>query len=242
MEFELFSDRYAWTPASHKNNDFGVGYFTEVYPDGSLARTAFEQKMRHDLFEKWDRETDIPLGALVRYSTLYPVVLHDFNKRVQPVTNKFVRYTEMAEPVDELGRLVYNGLHNSGRDPRELVAPDLTQADLNDLYRGCQCKTARCRKLSPSMDTFSHKIVVYVERLNPDGGCMFQNQGDVAMLKKLDKKFKWTIRLQPQVNRDRSEDFPYAQLAPCIWFRPPMGKMHLTARKVCRDLEYDLRG
>ena len=45
--FELFTDRYAWTPTQNKHNGFGVGYFTQIHPDGSTERSLFEQKLEH---------------------------------------------------------------------------------------------------------------------------------------------------------------------------------------------------
>jgi hypothetical protein len=231
--FELFTDRYAWTPTQNKHNGFGVGYFTQIHPDGSTERSLFEQKLEHDMFQPY-QDDPMPLGSLVRYTSLYPVLLHDFTKR--HTRNTFVNYTDLAEPVDDHGYLVYNGLYNSGKDPRELATNDLTQENLNDLYRGCQTVNATCRELSPNRKGFAHKIVVYVEKINKEGGVLMKDKEHIAELKKMNRRFVWTVRLQTQVNRQRSEDFPYAQPASCVWFREPMGQLHLAARKVCRDM------
>lgn len=237
LTFDLFSDKYAWTKCDHKNNDFTVGYFTEVRPDGRTDRSVFDEKATHDLFTKWT-EDRIPIGSMVRYSSLYPVLLHDFSKK--KTKNRFVRYVELCEPVEHDGMLVYNGLYNSGRDPRHFASNDINKKDLKDLYRGCQAMMASCKDLAPDKDGFAHKIVVYVERINKEGGILFRDNGSVAQLKKMNRIFYWSLRLEHHVDRARSEDFPYAQPASCVWFRPAMGVFHLNCMKVCRDLESDL--
>ena len=239
--FDIFSDKYAWTPAGHKNNTFSVGHFTPLDADGIPERNHFDASCKHELFKQWVNDDRMPLGSYVKYSSLCPVLLYDFGRKRNKSTCPFVRYKDLCDPVDEDGYIVYNGMHNSGRDPRHFASPDITQKDLNDLYRGCQAQAASCRHLTPSRDDFAHKVVVYAERINKRGGVLIKDHGPTALVSKINSKFLWNIRLEPQVNRTRSEDFPYAQIASCVWFRESMGNVELNARRVCRDLELELK-
>jgi len=244
----LWGDEFAWTPRDHPSNDYGVGYLTPLRrSDGAVLRAAFDERQAHNLFEKWDGTQALPpSGSLVHYGSLYPVLLRDFDESAAPPVGGegvggLLRFDELRLPVDETRLLVYNGCHNSQRDPRALV----TERNLADLFRGCQSLGASCRALKPRKRDFRFRIAVYVERLNYEGGVLLATYPkgatcenvEVAQLRKMGNNFRWYARLRPHVERGRSEDFPYAQPACALWFRRPMGRVELYSRRVCRDTE-----
>lgn len=246
----MCSERYAWTPSHHPNNDYGVGYLTPIEPaTGRYEREAFEERAAQHLYVRYGKHPGDPvylppLGSMVRYGNLYPVVMHDFRYRRRKRFSKGtpLGYEDLMQPFTESRLLVYNGCHNSRRDPRVLAE----EHRWVDLCRGCQTQHVSDPNVVRSvLDEGMSEwcVVVYVERWSKLPGAVIAHRDTATTLRRYDATYGvriWSVRTVPHVDRTRGHDFPFAQLACDLWYRPPMGRLEFTARQVCRSMTMDL--
>jgi len=220
---------FAWVPARHSENPFGIGFLTPCFTSGEMKNTTMFDSMASESQDDFYKQSrgKIPLGSRVRYASLMPLTMYSFTgcKRLSNV----ISYGHLESPVTETKALVYNGRNNSGGDPRLLLD------SVDDLWKGCQSQGNSYN--APSV-LCGYSIVVNILKVNMFGGILIKQnlEMEIYVLKSLKKSQTWTIRAKARLDTTRSKIYPNLQTAAVIFYRVPMGRNELTGRRIYRDL------